>query len=266
MPIIQTRADKIATITIDRLEKLNALDPANLLDLRRHLADASADPEVRVIVLTGAGDRAFCVGADLTADRSNEAGVAEALGLDLQGSAERGLYIRLFDFGTLGLRKPIVAAVNGYCLGGGLELALQCDLIVASDTASFGLPEVAVSSLPGGGGIPNLLRAVPRAVAMRMLLTGERIDAERALGIGLVSDVFPAGEFRASAARLATRIAENGPLAVHLVRMLAASSDLPPSQAFQMTELAWGVLRDTHDRSEGRRAFAEKRKPRFVGN
>jgi E-phenylitaconyl-CoA hydratase len=265
MPITLAVADRVATVTIDRPEKLNALDPAHLLGLRARLAEVDADPEVRVTILTGAGDRAFCVGADLTAARSAEAGVAEALGLDLEGSAERGLYVRLFNLGTLDLKKPLIAAVNGYCLGGGLELALQCDLLVAADTAAFGLPEVVVASLPGGGGVPNLLRAVPRAVAMRMLLTGERIDAARAHAIGLVSDVFPAATLAEDTQRLARQIAGNGPLAVQLVKMLAATDDLPPAQAFRMTELAWGVLRDTADRAEGRAAFAERRRPLFRG-
>lgn len=264
MPVHLAIVDRIATVVLDRPEKLNALDPAHLLELRARLAEADADREVRAIVLTGVG-RAFCVGADLTAARAGEAGVAEALGLDLRGSAERGLYIRLFDLGTLALKKPLIAAVSGYCLGGGLELALQCDLVVASEDAAFGLPEVVVGSLPGGGGVPNLLRAIPRALAMRMLLTGERIDAGHAQAIGLVSDVFPAAAFSEETRRLAERIAANGPLAVQLVKMLAASADLPPAEAFRMTELAWGVLRDTADRAEGRRAFAEKRPPVFQG-
>src|ERR1700692_4322381 len=190
MPINFTIADRVAVVTLDRPEKLNALDPAHLKALRDTLADLSADPDVNVIVLTGKGDRAFCVGADLAATKESEAGVAEGFGFDPEQSGERGLYIRLLDLSGLQLRKPLIAAVNGYCLGGGLELALQCDLIVASEDASFGLPEVAVASLPGANGIAALLRAIPRAVAMRMVLSGERIDAKAALAAGLVSDLF----------------------------------------------------------------------------
>jgi E-phenylitaconyl-CoA hydratase len=186
--------------------------------------------------------------------------------MDLDRSGDHGLYIRLFDLSGLQIRKPLIAAVNGFCLGGGLELALQCDLVVASATASFGLPEVVVASLPGGGGATNLMRAVPRAVAMRMLLTGERIDAQRALSIGLVSDVWPADHFAEETRALARRIADNGPLAVQMSKMLAAQTALLPTpQALQLTELAWGLLRDTADRREGRQAFAEKRKPRYIG-
>jgi E-phenylitaconyl-CoA hydratase len=143
---------------------------------------------------------------------------------------------------------------------------LQCDLIVASDIASFGLPEVVVASLPGAGGVPNLLRAIPRAIAMRMLFTGERISARRASEIGLVSDVWPAEAFMDEVRSIATRVAANGPLAIQMVKMLAQqSAAMPPAQAIQMTELAWGLLRDTEDRNEGRRAFAEKRSAKYAG-
>lgn len=266
MAITTARQGQIATITLDRPEKLNALDVPHLIDLRAQLSRASEDPEVGVIVVTGSGTKSFCVGADLTASRADEAGVAEAFGFDLESAGRRGLATRLLDLTGLNLRKPVIAGVNGYCLGGGLELALQCDLIVASDTASFGLPEVVVASLPGAGGVPNLLRAIPRAVAMHMLLTGERITASRALDVGLISSVYPAHSFAAAVSELAVLIAGNGPLAIQMVKMLAQqSASMSPAQAMQLTELAWGLLRDTEDRGEGRRAFAEKRAPNYVG-
>jgi E-phenylitaconyl-CoA hydratase len=266
MPVTHSVEDRVATITLDRPEKLNALDPVHLRELRRRLVELSSDPGVHVIVLTGAGERAFCTGADLTVETASKTGVAEAFGLDTDDSAERGLYIRLFDLSGLQLRKPLIAAVSGFCLGGGLELALQCDLIVAAENAQFGLPEVALASLPGGGGVHNLLRAIPRGMAMRMLLTGERIDAQRAHELGLISGICPAGQLAEEVRKIAGRIADNGPLAVQLTKMLAVqSAAMAPPQALQMTELAWGLLQDTADRREGRQAFAEKRKPRYNG-
>lgn len=266
MPITTAVQDGVGTVTIARPDKLNAVDPAHLTDLRAALSACAADAAVRVIVLTGAGERAFCTGSDLSATAAQQAGVAEAFGFDLEQAVERGLYTRLFDLSTLQLRKPLIAAINGFCLGGGLELALQCELRVAADNASFGLPEVAVATLPAGGGVPLLLRAIPRAVAMRMFLSGERIDARRAYEVGLVSDLWPAAQLMERTYELARRIAGNGPLAVQMVKMLAQHADSAhPAQGMQLTELAWGLLRDTADRSEGRRAFAEKRKPDFKG-
>lgn len=266
MAVTLTIDNAVATVQLDRPEKLNALDVEHLVKLRKHLASASADPFVRAIVLTGGTGRAFCVGADLTASRQNDVGVAEGFGLTLEESGQRGLYIRLLDLQGLQIKKPLIAAVNGFCLGGGLELALQCDFIVASHASSFGLPEVVVSSLPGAGGVPNLLKAIPKNVAMRMLLTGERISAQRAYDVGLVTDLCPPEELAALSASIASKIAENGPLAVQLVKMLAVQSEnMAASQSQQLTELAWGLLRDTEDRREGKAAFAEKRKPNYRG-
>jgi E-phenylitaconyl-CoA hydratase len=266
MSVLYSVSGQVATVTLDRPQALNALDLASLKALRSAFVAARDDEQVRVIVLTATGSKAFCVGADLknTLPPSEIFGAAYVKSLDQ--AADQGIYTRLLDLSDLKIWKPVVAAINGYCLGGGLELALQCDLRIAADTASFGLPEATVASIPAVNGIQSLLKAVPSAVAMKMLLTGSRIDAAHAHRIGLVSDLAPAGALPALAAEIAARIAANGPLAVQMIKRIAATSaNVPHAQALEFTELAWGAIRDSQDRVEGRKAFAEKRPPEFRG-
>lgn len=162
--------------------------------------------------------------------------------------------------------KPIVAAINGHCLGGGLELALQCDLRVACSQARFGLPEPRVASIPGVSGVHRLMRAVPTAHAMKLALTGKPVDAGGALAMGLVSDVYEPEALLGHAIELAALICENGPLAVQAVKKLSRqTAHLSDADAQQVTELYWGALRDTQDRLEGRAAFAAKRPPLYTG-
>ena len=266
MTIHYTLERHVAVVTLDRPQALNALDVASLKALRAALARARDDDAVRAIVLTGAGERAFCVGADLknTLPPTQSYGAAYVKSLDQ--AADQGIYVRLLDLSDLKLWKPLIAAINGHCLGGGLELALQCDLRVAAANASFGLTEATVASIPAVNGIQSLLKAVPSAIAMKMLLTGSKVDANFALQSGLVSDLAPAGGALDTALALAERIAGNGPLAVQMIkRVAAASANLPHAQALEFTELAWGAIRDSADRIEGRQAFAEKRPPVFLG-
>ena len=257
----------VALITIDRPQALNALDLDSLQALRGHLREVRDRRELRVAVITGSGERAFCVGADLKSTRASSASYAEALFLANEPAADAGLYIRQMDLADLDLHKPLIAAINGHCLGGGLELALQCDLRIASASATFGLPEAAVGSIPAVSGLHRLMRAVPPAHAMQIALTGSRIDAWQACAIGLISERLDSHEALLHRAMiLAEQIARQAPLAIQALQTLARSTaHLSGSDAQRLTELYWGVLRDTEDRLEGRQAFAEKRAPHYTG-
>ncbi|MFJ4445116.1 enoyl-CoA hydratase/isomerase family protein [Pseudomonas sp. NPDC089422] len=267
MPVTLELHGAVAKITLDRPEALNALNLDALRELRAHLAEVRDRREIRTAIITGSGDRAFCVGADLKSTRESSASYAEALFLENEAAADAGLYIRLMDLTDLDLRKPLIAAVNGHCLGGGLELALQCSLRIASGNASFGLPEAVVGSIPAVSGLHRLLRAVPSAHAMQMALTGQRIDAVHASMIGLVSEVVSTQQELAERAfALAERIAAAAPLAIQALQSLSTqTAHLSDRDAQRLTELYWGVLRDTEDRLEGRAAFAEKRSPQYLG-
>jgi enoyl-CoA hydratase/carnithine racemase len=257
---------RVALFTIQRPEAYNALDIDTLKALRSHLIEFRDRDDLQVAVLTGAGAKAFCTGADLKKTTSSPATYAAAVFRSKDLSAEVGLYARLMDLNDLDIWKPVIAAVNGYCLGGGLEIALQCDIRVASTNASFGLPEPVVASIPGVSGVHRLLKAMPAAQAMKMALTGKAISADEALRWGLVSDVVGADELLNCAMEIANQIAANGPLAIQAIKKLARqTAHLSDVDAQQLTELYWGTLRDTDDRKEGRAAFGAKRQPSFVG-
>lgn len=265
MSIVTERRGRIWILTFNRPEAFNALDVDAMKAFRKALLEFRDNQDLHVGILTGAGDRAFSAGADMKQTHPTGRSFAENYFEPYEESLERGLYVRSLDINALALGKPLIAAVNGYAVGGGMEIALACDLRIASESASFGLPEPRSGSIPAIGGTSRLLRAIPSAVAMKMLLTGSRIDASEAYRVGLVSDLVE-GPVIDRAIEIAQTIVENGPLAVRAVKELARRSEnLPLNEAIELEQLMWGVIRDTEDRIEGRMAFTERRPPRFQG-
>jgi len=249
---------QIARITLNRPEAMNAFTPDTLQQLGQHLQAFDKDDALRVAILTGAGDKAFCAGADLkNYSKKEAAGIGELWDHDRQ-------FFRPGGHG-LNVSKPVIAAINGFCLAGGQELALACDIRIASTSASFGSPEVRWSIIHGYGAL-RLPRTVPLSVAMEMLLTGERIDAARAYEIGLVSRLVAPDELLPTAERMAERISENGPLAIKITKELALRGLYQsPDDAIAYRNAVSALLRQSDDAKEGPRAFSEKRKPNFKG-
>jgi len=248
-------ADRIATITINRPDKLNALNDRVIVELGEVIDAARESSDVGAIVLTGAG-RAFVAGADISELEGHGAVSAKAL-------AQRGQDVfRRFETSP----KPTVAAVNGFALGGGCELAMSCHMRIASEHAKFGQPEVKLGLLPGYGGTQRLPRLVGKGRALQLLLTGEMIDANEAYRIGLVNRVVPAAELLPATTAMLQTILANGPLAVaHCIETVNAGYDLPLMEALTLEATAFGLLAATEDKREGTRAFLEKRPARFAG-
>ncbi len=255
MTVDVERSGAIATITLNRPEALNAITQAMRRQLITAWCDLDGNPEIRAIVLTGAGDRAFSAGADLKETAPLEAAAVGQFGYDSNYLLE-----------GFPVRTPTICAINGYAIGGGLELALACDIRIASETAKFGLSEVRTATIPGGGGTQLLPRTVGRSLATYMALTGDHIDARRALTVGLVSEITSGGALMNRTAHIAEQITANGPLAVRAVRELVSTAlDVPLAEGLRAERLAWGLIRDTEDRREGREAFAAGRSPKFMG-
>jgi enoyl-CoA hydratase/carnithine racemase len=246
--------DAVAEIVLDRAEAMNALSTAMAEHLAAVCAEVAGDPAIRAVLLTGAGERAFCVGADLKErNRMSDADFAR----------QRPVFRRAFG-GIRDLPQPTVAAVHGYALGGGCEFALSCDLIVADETAVFGLPETTVGLVPGGGGTQLALRKLGPGRAIDLVLTGRRIDAAEAHRIGLADRLVPAGQSRPEALRLAGQIARNSPVAVKAAKRAirnGAATDL--TSALDIEDAAWRTAAFSADRKEGIAAFNEKRPPRW---
>jgi enoyl-CoA hydratase len=257
----------VATITFNRPEARNALTPEMLCRLADAIQDFAADPSLRVAVITGAGDKAFCAGGDLattlpllTGDRSPSDHWDRRLLEDPLTSAASSLR----DYP---LNKPVIAAVNGACLAAGMELMLATDIRVVADHATFGLPEVTRALIPFAGSMARLPRQVAYCHAMELLLTGDSINAAEAFRIGLVNHVVRADEVHAKAEALARKIAANGPVAVQQVKQTVLnSSGLALAQAYRLEDDAKEVVMATEDAREGPRAFIGKRSPIYVGH
>jgi enoyl-CoA hydratase len=244
----------VALITLDRPDALNALSFALIAELGTLLAVLDGDPACRAIVLTGAGERAFAAGADIR---------------ELAGESPRSLH-EADPFAPINgighLRTPVIAAVRGFALGGGCELAMACDMVVAGDDVQFGQPEIRLGVIPGAGGTQRLTRAIGKARAMELILTGRRIRAHEAEAMGLVSFVVPAAETLDRALELAGRIAAMPPLAVAAAKAsVVAAQGLSLAQGLHFERERFEALFDTDDQREGMVAFLEKRSPTWTG-
>jgi len=246
----------VSTVTVNRPKVLNALDDTTLRELTDAFIALSADPAVRCVIVTGAGDKAFVAGADIAA--MTEMGAVEA-----QAFAERGHRLSAVMEGA---RAPIIAAVNGFALGGGLELALACDFLMASGNARLGFPEVGLGVLPGLGGTQRLVQRVGIGQARQLVYTGDLITADEALRLGLVNSVTEPGALMGAARTVADKIASRAPLAVAAAkRALREGPDLPLAEGLALEARLFGGLFATADQKEGMRAFSAKRPPRFEG-
>jgi enoyl-CoA hydratase/carnithine racemase len=256
-PIITSRpADGIAQITLNRPEAMNSISSAMAAELARACAELAAAPEVRVIVFGAAGERAFCAGADL----KERAGMTDA---DIMRQRH---VIRAVFGALLALPQPAIAAVHGFALGGGCELALSCDLVVADETATFGLPEVTVGLVPGGGGTQLALRRLGPGRAADLVLTGRKVGVEEAERIGLVDRRVPAGQDGPAALELAGQIAANSPVAVRAAkRAIRHGWGVSLEAGLDIEDAAWRTAALSADRREGIAAFVEKRKPAWPG-
>ncbi|MGH3281512.1 MAG: enoyl-CoA hydratase/isomerase family protein [Trebonia sp.] len=256
MAIDVTVAEGVATVTINRPDRLNAMDPSHYGALSQAWQRVRDDPAIRVAVITGAGDRSFSVGADIRSSAFRGTTLADVWQTQANQLLNRGLEVW----------KPVIAAVNGYCLGGGLTLLLATDIRVAVPHATFGLPEVTRGLLPGNGGTQRVLQQLPYPVAMKLLLGGEPIEAAEAERRGLVNEIVPAERLMEVAYHHARRIAANAPLAVQAAKELAIRSrDVDLASGLRMEQAMNRVLQGSEDVSEGARAFTEKRPPRFEG-
>lgn len=258
MAVTYTLQDHVARVQIDRADRMNAVDEDTADELEAIWQRIEADNEVRVVVLTGSGEKAFCAGADMKA------------GGDTKTGLEYWAHARPGGFGGLTLRKslhvPVIARVNGLAVGGGFELVLGCDIVVAAEHASFGLPEARVGRMPMDGGMIVLPRMIPQKIAMGMLMTGNRISAQEAESHGLVNEVVAADELDAAVDRWVEQILKCAPLSVKAIKeCVKETSDLPIEEALSKRLPSLIAALESEDGDEGPLAFREKRKPNWKG-
>lgn len=252
--ILVSRDGAVATVTLNRPDKLNALNMALMDELVEALVQLDADDEIRVIIITGSGTRAFAAGADIGE-------MADATVIDM---LQRNQFAKWDRIRRLG--KPLIAAVNGFALGGGNELVMHCDIIVAGETALFGQPEINIGVMPGAGGTQRLTRKVGKYVAMEMVLTGRTLSAREALALGYVNHVVPVEAVMDEARRIALEIAAKSPLAVRLAKeAVLRSFDTTIEGGLEFERKNFYLLFASEDKREGMQAFLEKRKPKFTG-
>ncbi len=254
--LLYEKKDNIGILTINRPDKLNAISSELTTELKSFLNEIEKDEDLRALVITGAGDKSFVAGADITELVERDARLGRQVSHERQD-----IFSRIEN-----LPIPVIGAINGYALGGGLELALACNIRLASDNAQFGAPEVKLGIIPGDGGTQRLPRLVGLGRAMEMILTGDFIDAEEAYRIGLVNKVYPPEELLSNAMKLAQRIASRPPLAVRYAKeAVNRSQEGSPASGFALESYLHALSCTTEDKKEGVKAFLEKRKGTFKG-
>ncbi|MDP2719103.1 MAG: enoyl-CoA hydratase-related protein [Dehalococcoidia bacterium] len=256
MALIYEKKGRIATITINRPEAFNAIDPPTLQELSASLIDFREVNESWVLIITAAGEKAFCAGADI-----------KSMIPWMKQWKDKPWMMPSTILRGMELWKPVIGAINGLALGGGCEIALSCDILIASEKASFGTPEVKLGLIPGWGGTQRLTRMIPQVKAAEIIMTGQSIDAQEAYRLGLVNKVVPPSELMAAATQMAEAICKNGPLAVRAAKeAIVKSKSLSLEEGLRLEWSLFSNLFSTEDFKEGTGAFVEKRKPEFKGS